>query len=190
MGDAARERIVRSARPLFLSNGYRNTTVEEIARAAGMSTRTIYENFASKREIAEAMVDIELKTFRERIHQITVSSKEPLEKFRDFYDYSLEILNPGLSAAALKDLEQELPDLWEEVTTMQEQVLGELRRVIEDGKKKGIFRRDLSTDVFIAGLTGALQATMSADFLINSSISLKEVYSNLFELFTNGICVR
>jgi AcrR family transcriptional regulator len=41
-------RFFAAAEPLFVRLGYRRTTVEEICRAAGASTRTFYDHFENK----------------------------------------------------------------------------------------------------------------------------------------------
>ncbi len=46
-----RERILRSARDLFLHYGLKKTTIEEIARAAGIGKGTVYLYFKTKEEI-------------------------------------------------------------------------------------------------------------------------------------------
>ena len=43
-----RAAVVDAARTLFLRNGYANTTVEDIAELAGLTKRTVYNNYADK----------------------------------------------------------------------------------------------------------------------------------------------
>jgi AcrR family transcriptional regulator len=47
----AREDIGRAARRLFARNGYSQTSVEEVARAAGVSLRTVFRHFEHKRDL-------------------------------------------------------------------------------------------------------------------------------------------
>ncbi len=190
MNDAIREKIIKAARKLFMNHGYRSTTIDDISQTLGISKRTIYENFSNKREIVEEVVNRDLKLFSERVHQIVVSEQEPLEKFRELYRYSLRIVNMGLSQTALKDLKNYLPDLWEQVLKVQEEVLTELGNVIEDGKEKGLFKRGINTEVTVAAIVGALQTTLTSDFLSNHKMTLDDVFSGLYHLFTKGLEVH
>ena len=51
---ATREKLVSAARQLFLSKGYDNTTLEEIAELAGLHVQTLYRHFGTKQDLAKA----------------------------------------------------------------------------------------------------------------------------------------
>ncbi|MGH7686236.1 MAG: TetR/AcrR family transcriptional regulator [Candidatus Dormibacteria bacterium] len=55
---ATRERIVRAAIRLFLDRGYAATTVDAIARDAGVAAATVYQAFGTKHEILGAGLDL------------------------------------------------------------------------------------------------------------------------------------
>ena len=55
---ATRERITTSARRLFRQDGYAATSIEAIARAAGVATPTVYAAFRSKRGILLALLGL------------------------------------------------------------------------------------------------------------------------------------
>jgi AcrR family transcriptional regulator len=52
-----RDRIVRAATRLFLDRGYVSTTVDAIAREAGVATATVYQAFGTKQAILAAGLD-------------------------------------------------------------------------------------------------------------------------------------
>lgn len=163
--------------------------MDDIARRAGMSKRTLYETFPSKNAIAGEVVESELKVFSSKMRAIIKSAKDPLEKLRNLSRFFMELPYPGITPIALIDLQRELPDLWVRVQSVEEQIVSEIRLVIDEGKEKGIFKEGMDTNVTIAALKGALVTTMAPDFLLNTSLSLEDVYSTIFELITNGICV-
>jgi AcrR family transcriptional regulator len=47
----AKERLQLAALDLFLAHGYEQTTVQDIAAAAGLTERTFFRHFADKREV-------------------------------------------------------------------------------------------------------------------------------------------
>jgi AcrR family transcriptional regulator len=64
--DATKARIAESARGLFASTGYASTSIEAIAREAGVGVRTVYAAFGSKREILSAICEAWLERARAR----------------------------------------------------------------------------------------------------------------------------
>lgn len=52
-----REAILTAARRLFIAHGYGATTIESIARSAGVAVQTVYAVFGSKRLILIALLD-------------------------------------------------------------------------------------------------------------------------------------
>ncbi len=55
---ATRRAIVDAARALFLARGYAGTTIDAIAREAGVAVQTVYAAFGSKPEILRTVVDV------------------------------------------------------------------------------------------------------------------------------------
>ncbi len=71
-----RAQIARGALELFERNGFDETTVEDIAAAAGISRRTLFRYFESKRDIVWGEFDVELVRLSEHLHE--APADEPL----------------------------------------------------------------------------------------------------------------
>lgn len=56
--------IERTALALFASNGFDDTTVVDLARAAGVGRRTFFRYFASKSDVVLGALDTQLATLR------------------------------------------------------------------------------------------------------------------------------
>lgn len=55
---ATRRRITDAAAPLFVRNGYLDTTMAELAKAAGVAVQTLYLSFGSKAAVLEGVLAI------------------------------------------------------------------------------------------------------------------------------------
>lgn len=53
-----KRRIVRAASELFATDGYANTTFQDIADAAGVAVQTVYFHYGNKRNILKHAVDV------------------------------------------------------------------------------------------------------------------------------------
>jgi len=54
--------LIKSAAEVFLSEGYAGTTIEAVARRAGMSTRTIYKTVSNKASLFRLVADDAIET--------------------------------------------------------------------------------------------------------------------------------
>lgn len=88
---ATREKLVRAARQLFLSKGYDNTTLEEIAELSGLHVQTLYRHFGTKQDLAKAGDEHWFRIFDQTIR----NRGETISTFtfwRDFIETSVEAL--------------------------------------------------------------------------------------------------
>ncbi|MFE5480095.1 TetR/AcrR family transcriptional regulator [Nocardia sp. NPDC056541] len=53
-----RERLVETAKRLFMADGYNVTPLEKVATEAGFSKGAVYSNFATKHELGLAVLDV------------------------------------------------------------------------------------------------------------------------------------
>lgn len=72
-----RDRILAAATAEFLEFGLRRTTVDAVARRAGVGRMTLYRRFGGKDELVEAVVLRELRAFMEELDAL-MSEEAPL----------------------------------------------------------------------------------------------------------------
>src|SRR4051812_13085952 len=96
-----REQLLGIAAELFASKGFRNTTVRDIADAAGILSGSLYHHFDSK----EAMVDEILRTFQEGLFgqydEILASAADPRAKLEQAVRVSFDAIDQHHSEVAI-----------------------------------------------------------------------------------------
>lgn len=93
----AREAILRAARELFARHGFRQTSIEAAARAAGVGMRGVYLHFSSKEELFAEVVRRASDGALEAVATAVARARTPADKLRAFIDTSIEVL-PGIAA--------------------------------------------------------------------------------------------
>src|SRR3954466_11033132 len=96
-----RSELLGIAAGLFAERGFRNTTVRDIADAAGILSGSLYHHFDSK----EAMVDELLDTFQQQLFttydDIVASDRTPREKLEAVVRTSFEAIDQHHSEVAI-----------------------------------------------------------------------------------------
>jgi AcrR family transcriptional regulator len=91
-----REQIIDAARRLFARDGFAKTTVEAIAREAGVSAQTVYASVGSKRGIVLALLDrMEAEGGNEELRQELGASDDPREQLRAIVRFNRQLFERG-----------------------------------------------------------------------------------------------
>jgi AcrR family transcriptional regulator len=69
--DATGRRVVDAARATFATSGLRSTTMEDIARAAGVGRATLYRRFGSKDALVQTVLHAELRDYLAELNAST-----------------------------------------------------------------------------------------------------------------------
>ena len=85
-----RQAVLAAAKALIAANGYDETTIEEIAAAAGLSTPTVYNYFGTKLDLLLALYLEDREIALEKVAKIVEKSwKDPLGFFLAMLDADL-----------------------------------------------------------------------------------------------------
>jgi AcrR family transcriptional regulator len=72
--------ILDAARSAFAEGGFHQTSLDAVAEQAGVSKALIYEHFASKRELYQAMLEMHVEELIERIGGAVMAADEPEQR--------------------------------------------------------------------------------------------------------------
>ncbi|WP_019201954.1 TetR/AcrR family transcriptional regulator [Tsukamurella sp. 1534] len=147
---ARRTELLTVIARLFAENGFRATTVRDIADAAGILSGSLYHHFDSK----ESMLDDILRDFLDELfgsyREVLATVDDPREQLRGCVIASFDAIDARPDAVAIYQAEarglaqQErfryIADLLEEFRTMW-------RGILTRGVESGAFRADLDIDV-------------------------------------------
>ena len=75
-----REQIIKAATKLFSEQGYYLTTIQDIARAAGISVGLIYQYFKDKDDVLFLTLKLVLETYEKVIPAAIEGAEHPLER--------------------------------------------------------------------------------------------------------------
>lgn len=154
---ATKVAILRQARDLFLSRGYEETGMDEIAAAAGVSRTTLFNYFPSKIALLICMAERREQSFTELVDACCAefaTTRERIEQlFTRWAAYLLQspklhaLITAAITSGGRSD-------------SANSAALGgyitEFRRLLEDGRRLGDVRDDYS----IESLTQMLVSTL------------------------------
>lgn len=100
-----RTRLLQAATKLFQSRGYQHTSVEEIAREAGLAKGTVYVHFKNKQELLLHAIAEEKKRLLQTVLPILTADVSPAERLERYLEQGFLALQqaPLISKLMLGD---------------------------------------------------------------------------------------
>jgi TetR/AcrR family fatty acid metabolism transcriptional regulator len=184
-----REAILRAATRVFARNGYFNSKVADIARAANVADGTVYLYFKSKEEILHSIFDQNMAQAITSGRKLIEKISDPKEKLRRIAMLHLERLGADRDLAIVFQVE-----LRGSTKFMQEfsaagfaEYLGLLRKTFEEGQRSGVFRKDLNAKLVSKILFGALDEMATNWIISRRSYKLEPMAEVVMDVFLNGV---
>ena len=176
-----RKRLIDHAIELFINHGIISVTMDELAKTAGMSKKTVYQFFANKGILVEAVVDQLIEQSKNIISSNTGASHDPVQEL---------VLQQGLfkHLIALRYLfnDMMLKRYPRAMKAFHEFKINHLKMIIEsnlsDGIAMGLYRTGLDVPA-----TAAIYISVTDFYLFNNTVrSAADIFEAL-QLFINGI---
>jgi TetR/AcrR family fatty acid metabolism transcriptional regulator len=184
-----REAILRAAIKVFAGNGYFNSKVSDIARAANIADGTVYLYFKSKDEILHSVFDRAMDEFIAEGKREIAEIAEADAKLRRIAQLHLERLSADRELAIVFQVElRGSTKFMEEFSAAGfAEYLDIIRQTIVEGQKQGVFRADFNPTVGAKILYGALDEMVTNWILSKKSYSLAPMADTVLEIFFGGV---
>lgn len=126
--DERRAKLISAAAELFLQKGYHATTVEDVARCAGMSKKTVYQVFSGKSGLLDALLT---EWFAPYTVPIDSDGRSPKDVLIDVLSRQVNFALTDRQVAMLRLLIAETSCSGEIVSALERQGLGRGKGALE-----------------------------------------------------------
>ena len=141
--EAERDLIMRTAYELIQRDGSKETSVHDVLRAAGLSTRAFYRHFRSKDELVLEMYRVDCDRVTALLAAAVAAAPTPLAALEAWIDQSLAVVYDARRlrhAVVLSSAEVSAADGFTEVKNAGLAAQREpLIALLEDGRRRGDF---------------------------------------------------
>lgn len=192
--EMTRATLLKVALGVFSAQGYAATTLEDIARAAGVTRGAIYWHFGGKAELYNTLVREYTARGTAVVQEVVAQGGTLLEILRRIFEQQLALVEDDAEVRALIELAlfktEQTPEL-EAGRRFQleagQAMLAHLTEAIRHGIETGEIRSDLQPDdvarAFLALQNGVIQLWL----LSSQSFSLKSSAVALADILMSGI---
>ncbi|MEF9950166.1 MAG: TetR/AcrR family transcriptional regulator [Mucinivorans sp.] len=180
-------KIVEASTELFLREGIKCVTMDDVAQNLGMSKRTIYEHFNNKRSLLMACIDHNYERQVEREEQVVAKAKNIVE---ELYCMLQPVSQDHLAEHKFSvELKRYFPDIFRELyATRYDHISGRIRARLQRGIDQGIVQSDTNLDISVYVIFGTMRTFIARyDNINKQSFSSEELFRYIFISFFRGI---
>jgi AcrR family transcriptional regulator len=189
-----RQKILTSARNLFLEKGYEGFSLRQVAEEIGYSATTIYMHFDDKDDLLVNIIDQAYEKFTERMQHVFEQTQDPLERI---YNLGKSYIDFGINnPEAYQLIFMQRPDLllkWMVSGGKQRKnSLLILRESVKEAVEAGVIRYENSeeiSDALWAAVHGAVSLNITMPAMFGAS-NLEKSLSTTLEIIREGLVKR
>jgi TetR/AcrR family transcriptional regulator, cholesterol catabolism regulator len=183
-----RARIIEGAGRVFRRDGFRQLTMDQVCAEIGIAKKTLYQYFRTRDELVDAVVDAHLAVLAEGIDQVVADTKrDPYDALRALQEHLAQHLGDLTSAALARDLRVSRPELWDRLQNERRKLLARLEDVHEQGKRRGVFRRDVNSRIAVLMLQAVVAELLRPETLIENGLAMEDTRRGIFDVLVHGI---
>jgi TetR/AcrR family fatty acid metabolism transcriptional regulator len=182
-------RILEAAVKVFARQGFRQSTVAQIAKEAGVADGTIYRYFKNKDDILVHFFSFKAKQVFERFREEVARGADSLEKLRNLIRVHLGEFqrDPDMAVVYQIETHQSRRLAEEQIREMGKMYRDIISDIVEEGQQEGLIRRDLYLSLVKRFILGAVEETIGTWLHAGRGYDLVSMAEPLAELFIKGI---
>ena len=187
-----REELLAIAADLFAQRGFKNTTVRDIADAAGILSGSLYHHFDSKESIVDEILSSFQTELFARYDEVAASNLDARAKFEAVIRLSFEAIHDHHSEVAIYQNDAGYLAEFERFGYLEERNL-QMRSLwvglLEEGVRAGTFRPDLDVEVVYRFIRDTVWVAVRW-YRPGGDLSADEVAEQYLTILLDGIAAR
>jgi len=176
MGDKQRH-ILEVAERLFATKGFDGTSVRDIAHEASVNIAMISYYFGSKEKLLEALFTMRSAFVAQQLTEMLENKDlEPLEKIYKLIDYYIQRITKEHHFHQImvrEQIGQKNSAIRALILGLKKQNQSLIKQLIQEGQKKGIFKKNIDVSMMMLTLIG------TANQLISTQHHFREIHNLL-----------
>ncbi|MCK9618228.1 MAG: TetR/AcrR family transcriptional regulator [Lentimicrobiaceae bacterium] len=191
-----KQRIFATTKELFFTYGYSKVTMDEITHKLGISKKTIYQYYTSKRVILSDIVKNMQTKMSEDIENLLqnpqIDFKEKLRQYLSIITFHIS----SISARFASDLQLHAPDIWREWQNHKTQAAKvHFVQLLREGTESGYVKKDINIYVTVITFLAAIdqlfdleyQKSHPDDFIQNLPRLPLDKFNSVIKIIYEGI---
>lgn len=181
-----KERIVTECSQMLMSVGPTSMTMDDVARACGISKRTLYETFPDKRTLIGECMHHEHEVKNAQMKEIFSTSSNCFEAVYRVYQRARKMYE-ATSVAFINDIKRLYPDIFEKHIENEKTVISGIASVLRQAQDEGLVIKRINPEM-AAYLFSQTMRTLHENFNGEKyGFKQEDMFDHVFISFLRGV---
>ena len=179
--------IINQSFVQFKQFGFKNVTMDDLARSIGISKKTIYENFKDKDELVLEVMKHILTSNENEMEVCCQTSKNAIEQLFSILKIVGKMIQ-GMNLVSFMDLRKYYPQAYLFLENhKQEQMLGHIKKNLSQGIQEGLYRPELDIEIIAKYRMETSMMVFQNNLFPQNLYNIIQVNNEMFAHYIYGI---
>ena len=181
-----RERIVNECSQMLMSVGPTSMTMDDVARACGISKRTLYETFPDKRTLIGECMLREHEAKNAALKEIFNTASNCFEAMYRVYQRARKMFDTT-SVAFINDIRRLYPDIFEKHIENEKTVITGIASVLRQAQDEGLVIKRINPEIAAYLFTQTMRQLHESSNGAKYGFKQEDMFDHLFISFLRGV---
>lgn len=189
--EAVQRRIVAGARRYFFAHGFRGVTMDDLAGELGMSKKTLYAHFSSKMVLLQAVMGDKMSSVEADLEQAMAHHPGDFPARLQAMLSCMRSHTEEIGEPYVRDVRREAPELFALVQRRRHELIQRFfGKLLQDGRKAGMIRKDIPATMMIEMLLGAVDTVVNPTKMGELESTPKVAFHQIITIFLEGVLIK
>lgn len=181
-----KERILTECSQMLMSAGPSSMTMDDVARACGISKRTLYETFPDKRTLIEECVNRQHKAKNAEVKEIFDTSSNCFEAMYRVYQ-RVRKMYANTSVAFINDIKRLYPDIFSQHMGNEKVTVDGLSSVLRKAQDEGLVIKRINPEIAAYLFVASMRELHENNHFAQYGFKSDDMFDHVFISFLRGV---
>ena len=181
-----KERIMTECSQMLMSVGPTSMTMDEVARACGISKRTLYETFPDKRTLIGECIHREHMAKNAQMKEIFSTSSNCFEAMYRIYQRARKMYE-STSVAFINDIKRLYPDIFEKHVENEKTVITGIASVLRQAQDENLVIKRINPEIAAYLFSQSMRQLHENPNGAKYGFKEEDIFDHLFISFLRGV---
>ena len=179
--------ILEKASILFMRNGVRSVTMDDLAKDLSMSKKTFYKYFKNKNELVVKILEIKIEEDKQFCEECIENAENAIDELIQMSKF-ISMMFHDVPSSVFYDLSKYHPEAWKLLHEHKNNyVRNQISQNIERGKREGLYREKLNKDIISTVYIASMDAVFDGQSFIKTKLNLGDILIEIIRFQIRGM---